>query len=145
MARIYEHETLDFSSVSIGGSGDTYQAKPSIEFLEGYSFDSGYLSPYFAQGEEKDLIYGGADQIRNRLGSDPNRLQTGAYLFLTDSVVESQQDLLRVMEFGRKVRKPILVIAPDFKSEALTSMVVNHLKEVVKMVAIKTPITVDDF
>ena len=42
---------------------------------------------------------------------------------------------------ARKLRKPVAIIAPDFKSEALTSLVVNHLKSVVKVVAIKTPMT----
>ena len=45
------------------------------------------------------------------------------------------------MDFARKVRKPVAIIAPDFKSEALTSLVVNHLKNVVKVVAIKTPVS----
>ena len=63
------------------------------------------------------------------------------YVFCTDMVVETQQDLLTVMDFGRKLRKPIAIIAPDFKSEALTSLVVNHLKATVKVVAIKTPMT----
>lgn len=44
------------------------------------------------------------------------------------------------MDFGRKLKKPIAIVAPDFKSEALTSLVVNHLKSVVKVVAIKTPV-----
>ena len=44
------------------------------------------------------------------------------------------------MDFGKKLRKPIAIIAPDFKSEALTSLVVNHMKSVLKVVAIKTPI-----
>ena len=48
--------------------------------------------------------------------------------------------MLRVMDFGKKLRKPIAIIAPDFKSEALTSLVVNHMKSVLKVVAIKTPI-----
>lgn len=48
------------------------------------------------------------------------------------------------MEFGKKIRKPIIVVAPDFKSEALTSLVVNHLKNVVKLIAVKTPLVVDD-
>ena len=63
------------------------------------------------------------------------------YVFCTDMVVETQQDLLTVMDFGRKLRKPIAIIAPDFKSEALTSLVVNHLKSTLKVVAIKTPMT----
>ncbi len=62
------------------------------------------------------------------------------YIFTTDMVVETQQDLISVMDFGRKLRKPIAIVAPDFKSEALTSLVVNHLKSVLKVVAIKTPV-----
>ena len=62
------------------------------------------------------------------------------YVFLTDMVVETQQDLIKVMDFARKLQKPIAIVAPDFKSEALTSLVVNHLKSVVKVVAIKTPV-----
>ena len=48
--------------------------------------------------------------------------------------------MLRVLDFARKVRKPVAIIAPDFKSEALTALVVNHLKNIVQVVAIKTPI-----
>ena len=62
------------------------------------------------------------------------------YIFTTDMVVETQQDLISVMDFGRKLRKPVAIVAPDFKSEALTSLVVNHLKSVLKVVAIKTPV-----
>lgn len=60
-------------------------------------------------------------------------------MLLTDSVVEDQQDLLPAMEFAAKIRKPVLVIAPDFRADALTSMVVNHLNGKVQMCAIKTP------
>ncbi len=67
-------------------------------------------------------------------------MEAGMYIFTTDMVVETQQDLISVMDFGRKLRKPIAIVAPDFKSEALTSLVVNHLKSVLKVVAIKTPV-----
>ena len=40
------------NSISIGGSGQTYQSAPSLEFIEGYSFESGYLSPYFLPGKD---------------------------------------------------------------------------------------------
>ena len=48
--------------------------------------------------------------------------------------------MLRVLDFACKVRKPVAIIAPDFKSEALTALVVNHLKNIVQVVAIKTPV-----
>lgn len=62
-------------------------------------------------------------------------------MLLTDQVPESESDLRKVLEFGAKVRKPILIVAPDFKPDALTSLVVNHLQNKVKVVAVKTPIT----
>ncbi len=46
----------------------------------------------------------------------------------------------KILEFGFKVRKPILIVAPDFKPEALTSLVVNHLQHKVRVVAVKTPL-----
>ena len=48
------------------------------------------------------------------------------------------------MEFAKKTRKPVVIIAPDFNSEALTAMVVNNLKGVAELVAIKTPIECAD-
>ncbi len=44
------------------------------------------------------------------------------------------------MEFAAKIRKPVIVVAPDFKADALTSMVVNHLNGKVSLCAVKTPI-----
>ena len=48
------------------------------------------------------------------------------------------------MEFAQKTKKPVIVIAPDFNSDALTSMVVNNLKGVAELVAVKTPIECAD-
>jgi chaperonin GroEL len=59
---------------------------------------------------------------------------------LVDSVIEDQQELLPIMEFAAKIRKPVIVVAPDFKADALTSMVVNHLNGKVCLCAVKTPI-----
>ena len=71
-------------------------------------------------------------------------MQTAAYLLMTDIMIDSQQEIVRFMEFAKKVRKPVVIFAPDFNSEALTSMVVNNLKGVAEMVAVKTPIGGDD-
>ena len=48
LCQIYDHETLTMNSISIGGGTEMYHAQPALEFIEGYSFNSGYLSPYFA-------------------------------------------------------------------------------------------------
>lgn len=44
-----------------------------------------------------------------------------------------------MLEFGLKTKKPVVIVAPDFKSDALTSLVVNHLQNKIKVVAVKTP------
>ena len=46
-------------------------------------------------------------------------------MFLTDQTVESQSDLVRILEFAHKTRKPVLIVAPEFKADALTALVVN--------------------
>ena len=99
LVSIYEHEHLNMNSISIGGAQDTYQEDPSIEFIEGYSFRSGYLSPYFAQTFENNIIQYGSGSLGQTIEESDN-MQTGAYLLLTDMMIESQQELHRFMEFA---------------------------------------------
>jgi chaperonin GroEL len=83
------------------------------------------LSPYFAQGfEGKQINY-----------------DSNVYFLLCDFVIESQAEMLPIMEFAGKLRKPVVVVAPDFRADALTGMVVNHLQNKVRMCAVKTPMT----
>jgi chaperonin GroEL (HSP60 family) len=58
---------------------------------------------------------------------------------LVDYAPESEGDLKRILEFAAKLQKPMLLIAPDFKPDALTALVVNHLQNKVRVVAVKTP------
>ena len=62
----------------------------------------------------------------------------------TDIQIDSQQEIVKFMEFAKKVGKPVVIFAPDFNSEALTAMVVNNLKGVAELIAVKTPVGVDD-
>ena len=143
IVQIYAHEHLSMNSISIGNPQNTYQPHPSLEIIEGYSLRSGYLSPYFAQRFDNGVIKYGNEDLSHQMRQD-DTLQTAAFLLLTDVTIDSQQEIVRFMEFAKKVRKPVVIFAPDFNSEALTAMVVNNLKGVAEMVAVKTPIGVDD-
>jgi len=78
------------------------------------------LSPYFATDKAKTVVeYGNSHSDQE--------LTAGAYVLLVDYAPESEGDLKRILEFGAKLQKPIVLIAPDFKPDALTALVVNHL------------------
>ena len=72
LVRIYEHEHLNMHSISIGSAHDTYQAEPSLEFVEGYSFRSGYLSPYFAQSFDNNVIQYGSGTLTQKIEQSDN-------------------------------------------------------------------------
>ena len=50
------------------------------------------------------------------------------YVALVDGVVETERDLIKLLEFAKKTHRPLIIVAQDFSSEALTSLVVNKLK-----------------
>lgn len=119
------------SAISIGTTG--HRERPSVEVIQGYSFEQGFLSPYFC-----------TDKSTVEYGSHGQELTSGAYVLLADHPPESEGDLRRILEFGHKLQKPIVMIAPDFRPDALTSLVVNHLQGRLRCVAVKTPVTEQD-
>jgi chaperonin GroEL len=94
-----------------------------LEIIEGMSFDRGMISPYFS--------------------SDMDRMevtQENAYVLLTDKKITLvQQDLLPVLELVSKTGRPLLIIAEDVEKEALATLVVNKLRGILNVVAIKCP------
>ena len=67
LVEIYEKEDLGMESISIGNATDCYSLKPNLEIIEGYSFDSGFLSPYFTNddGVKECVSYGTEKSARN--------------------------------------------------------------------------------
>ncbi|HLF12025.1 MAG TPA: chaperonin GroEL [Gammaproteobacteria bacterium] len=93
-----------------------------MEFVEGLQFDRGYLSPYFITNQ---------DEMRVEL-ENPS-------ILLYDKKISSIRDLLPVLESLAKAGHPLLVIAEDVESEALATLVVNHVRGVLKAAAVKAP------
>jgi chaperonin GroEL len=93
-----------------------------MEIVEGLQFDRGYLSPYFITDQEAQRV-----EIEN------------PFVLLHDKKISSIRDLLTVLEELAKAGSPLVVIAEDVEGEALATLVVNHVRGVLRAVAVKAP------
>ena len=93
-----------------------------LNVVEGMQFDRGYLSPYFITNAEKMQV----------------ELQS-PYILLVDKKITNLKDLLPVLEQIQKTGKPLLIIAEDIEGEALATLVVNKLRGVLNISAVKAP------
>jgi len=93
-----------------------------LDVVEGMQFDRGYLSPYFATNTEK-----------------METLLENPYILLYDKKISNLKDLLPVLEQVQKSGKPLLIIAEDIEGEALATLVVNKLRGVLNIAAVKAP------
>ncbi len=93
-----------------------------LDVVEGMQFDRGYLSPYFI----------------NDANSQSVELES-PYILLHDKKVSNIRDLLPVLEAVAKSGKPLLLVAEDVEGEALATLVVNNIRGIVKVAAVKAP------
>ncbi|QEZ45826.1 chaperonin GroEL [Cupriavidus oxalaticus] len=93
-----------------------------LEVVEGMQFDRGYLSPYFINNPEKQVV---------QLDSP--------FVLLFDKKVSNIRDLLPVLEQVAKAGRPLLIIAEDVEGEALATLVVNNIRGILKTAAVKAP------
>ncbi|QQX85056.1 chaperonin GroEL [Cupriavidus necator] len=93
-----------------------------LEVVEGMQFDRGYLSPYFINNPEKQVV-----QLDN------------PFVLLFDKKVSNIRDLLPVLEQVAKAGRPLLIIAEDVEGEALATLVVNNIRGILKTAAVKAP------
>ncbi len=93
-----------------------------IDYKEGMEFDKGYVSPYFAMGNDKMEA-----EVKD------------AYILITDKKISAVSDLLPFLENVVKITKNFVLIADDVDGEALATLVVNKLKGTFNVLAIKAP------
>jgi chaperonin GroEL len=93
-----------------------------LDIVEGMQFDRGYLSPYFINNQET-------------MGVELDQ----PYVLLYDKKISNIRELLPVLEAVAKSGKPLLIIAEDVEGEALATLVVNNLRGIVKVAAVKAP------
>lgn len=93
-----------------------------LDVVEGMQFDRGYLSPYFMNNQEAGLV----------------ELES-PYILLVDKKISNIRELLPTLEGVAKSGKPLLLIAEDVEGEALATLVVNNMRGIVKVAAVKAP------
>jgi len=93
-----------------------------LEVVEGMQFDRGYLSPYFVNNQQSQSV-----ELENPL------------IMLHDKKISNIRELLPILEGVAKQGKPLLIISEDVEGEALATLVVNTIRGVVKVAAVKAP------
>jgi len=101
---------------------ESQTAITELEFTEGMQFDKGYLSPYFV--------------------TDPERMEAvleDAYILITQGKISAVADILPILDQVAQAKKSLLIISEDVDGEALSTLVVNRIREILKVVAVKAP------
>ena len=101
---------------------DGQSMKTELQVVDGMSFDKGYASPYFVTNGEK-----------------MNVVLDDAYILITDKKVANIQDILPLLEVVSRNGLKLVIIADDVEGEALSNLVLNKLKGVLNVVAVKAP------
>lgn len=101
---------------------DGKSLKNELEVVEGMQFDRGYLSPYFINQPEKQ-----AAVLEN------------PFILLHDKKISNIRELLPALEQVAKAARPLIIIAEDIDGEALATLVVNSIRGILKVVAVKAP------
>jgi chaperonin GroEL len=97
-------------------------SETTLEFVEGMQFDKGYISPYFI--------------------TDPTEMKAeleDCYILIHEKKLANVRDMLPLLEKIAQAAKPLLIIAEDVESEALAALVVNRLRGVLQVCAVKAP------
>jgi chaperonin GroEL len=93
-----------------------------LDVVEGMQFDRGYLSPYFINQQASQKV-----ELENPL------------ILITEKKISNIRDMLPILEGVAKSGRPLLVIAEDVEGEALATLVVNNLRGILKVAAVKAP------
>ncbi len=93
-----------------------------LDVVEGMQFDRGYSSPYFINNQQSQIV-----ELDN------------PYILLHDKKISSVRDLLTVLDAVAKESKPLLIVAEEVEGEALATLVVNNIRGIIKVCAVKAP------
>jgi len=111
----------------VGDSGSTVveesqTVQDEVEFTEGLSIDRGYVSPYFVKDQERQLV-----ELRK------------PRVLVAEGKISAVHEILPLLEHIAKSKEPLFIVAEDVAGEALSALVVNKMRGVLDVVAIKAP------
>jgi chaperonin GroEL len=124
-AEIGEHVSDAMDKVGKDGVITVEESKSrdtSLEIVEGMQFDRGYISPYFV--------------------TDPERMEAvleNPLILIHEKKISSAQDFLPFLEKAAQARRPLIIIAEDVESDALATLVLNKIRGVLQVAAVKAP------
>ena len=103
-------------------TGESKTAETYMDFVEGMSFPNGYISPYFSTDKDNLTVE-----------------FNDAYILLANKSISNINSLVPILDPMIRKNKPILIIAEDVEGEALSNLIINSLKGVIKVCAVKAP------
>merc|ERR1712151_1133681 len=111
----------------VGGNGSTVveesqTGNDEIEFTEGLTFDKGYISPYLVKDEERQV----AEMKSPRI-------------LVTDAKIQNVNEVMSLLEQFVKSKEPLVILAEDVTGEVLSTLIVNKMRGIIDVVAIKAP------
>ena len=98
------------------------QAETTVDVVEGMQFDRGFLSPHFVTNQDEQTV-----EFEN------------CRVLIHEEKISSAKNLIPLLEAVSKASKPLLIIAEDIEGEALATLVVNKLRGILNVVAVKAP------
>ena len=97
-------------------------SETTVEVVEGMQFDRGYLSPHFVTNQDEQTV-----ELEN------------CYVLVYEEKISNAKNLVPLLEAISKAGKPLLIIAEDVEGEALATLVVNKLRGILSVCAVKAP------
>lgn len=101
---------------------ESKSAETKIEVVDGMELDRGYISPYFVTDTEKMIV-----ELEN------------PYILITDKKLSLIKEIVPILESIAQSGRPLLIIADDVEGEALTALILNKIKSILKVCAVKAP------
>src|SRR5205085_8633430 len=98
------------------------QSETTVEIVEGMQFDRGYLSPHFVTNQDEQTV-----ELENCL------------ILIYEEKISNVKNLVPLLEAVSKANKPLLIIAEDVEGEALATLVVNKIRGILNVCAVKAP------